>query len=275
MTLPEDQTRISIVTPSFNQGAFLEWTLRSVIEQKYPNLEYVVMDGGSTDPSPQILARYREHFKHFESAKDNGHADAVRRGFEHTSGEIMAYLNSDDLLAPGALHFVAGYFAAHPAIDCIYSHRVFIDAENAVTGYWILPPHSNWLMRRWDYIPQETCFWRRSLYEAVGGIDPSFTLFDYDLFVRFMERGRMARVNRFLGAFRQHPESITSRAGDVRRHPDSIRIRQQHDISLHHWHWIPERLLHDWIARRSRESREPRIGQNFNDFWAGRLSPGK
>ncbi|HLW77527.1 MAG TPA: glycosyltransferase family 2 protein [Bryobacteraceae bacterium] len=264
--------RISIVTPSFNQGAFLEWTLRSVIEQQYPNLEYVAMDGGSTDGSAEILERYRRHFTHFESAKDKGHADAVRRGFERTSGEIMAYLNSDDLLAPGALEFVAGYFAAHPTVDCVYSHRVFIDQRNIVTGYWILPPHSNWTMRRWDYIPQETCFWRRSLYQAAGGIDASFTLFDYDLFVRFMERGRMARADRFLGAFRRHPQSITSRAGDVRQHPDSIRVRRDHGISLRHWHWIPERLLHDWIERRSRAARQPGIGQDFDEWWGGRLA---
>ena len=86
----------------------------------------------------------------------------------------MAYLNSDDVLAPGALDFVARYFAAHPEVDAIYSHRIFIDENNLVTRYWILPPHHTWMMQRWDYIPQETCFWRRRIYDKVGGIDPSF-----------------------------------------------------------------------------------------------------
>src|SRR5947207_440621 len=93
--------RISVVTPSYQQGAFLEWTLRSVIMQHYPNLEYVIMDGASTDQSLDILRDYAQHFTHFESAKDKGHADAVARGFTHTTGDIFAFLNSDDVFAPG------------------------------------------------------------------------------------------------------------------------------------------------------------------------------
>lgn len=261
----------------------MEWTLRSVILQRYPNLEYVIMDGGSTDSTPDILKRYQHFFTHVESAKDSGHGDAVARGFQHTTGEILAFVNSDDLLAPGALEFAARYFAAHPEVDCVYSHRVFITADNTVESYWILPPHCNWAMRRWDYIPQETCFWRRSLYEAVGGIDPSFQWFglDYDLFVRFMERGRMRRVNRFLGAFRKHPESGTVRLGNIQQHPASIRIRREHHISLDHWHWAPERILYEWITWSSRRFAASGkvlpgalggVGYNYDQVWAGLLN---
>jgi glycosyltransferase involved in cell wall biosynthesis len=207
MVLP----KISIVTPSYNQGPFIEWTVRSVLLQRYPNLEYIVMDGGSKDQTREVLDSYAEWFAHYSSEKDKGQADAICRGFEKSTGEIMAYLNSDDMLAPGTLEFVARYFAEHPEVDAVYSHRCTVDDANKVIWYWILGRHSNWYMSRWDLIPQETCFWRRSLFERTGNIDPHFRFaMDYDLFVRFMQKGRMVRVNRFLGVFRKHSEAKTS-----------------------------------------------------------------
>ena len=203
--------KISIVTPSYNQAPFIGFTVRSVLLQRYPKLEYIAMDGGSTDGTHEVLAPYVDRFAHYVSERDKGQADAIRRGFERCTGEIMSYLNSDDMLAPGALHFIAGYFAEHPDVDAIYSHRVTVDEDNKVLHYWILPRHSDWYMTRWDLIPQETCFWRRSLFEKCGNIDPAFRFaMDYDLFVRFMQNGKMVRVNRFLGAFRQHGEAKTS-----------------------------------------------------------------
>lgn len=271
---------ISIVTPSFDQGRFLEWTLRSVLLQGFSKLEYVVMDGGSRDRTREILARFAPRLTHVESAPDGGQADAIVRGFAHTTGDIMAYLNSDDMLAPGALEFVAKFFGEHPRVDGLYSHRVFVDEDNLVGSYWILPPHSNWLMKRWDYIPQETCFWRRRIYEEAGGIDPSFQFaLDYDLFVRFMERGRMVRVNRFLGAFRKHADSKTAGLIDGNRHPEVVRVGRAHGIPQQHW--IPERILHEWMTRRSRRfaaSRTtlpgalPGTGYNYDRVWDGRLN---
>jgi glycosyltransferase involved in cell wall biosynthesis len=272
--------RISIVTPSYQQGEFLEWTIRSVLEQGYPNLEYVVMDGGSKDATREILARYKNQLAYWESAPDHGQADAVARGFEHTSGEIMAYLNSDDVLAPGALDFVARFFADHPEVDAIYSHRVFIDEENLVTRYWILPPHHSWMMERWDYIPQETCFWRRRIYDQAGGIDKSFQFaLDYDLFVRFMRHGRMERVNRFLGAFREHPSSKTTQQAGA--HPEVERIYQEHGIHLADWHRLPQLAQYELLDARSRKFAArgkilpgalPGIGYDYDLVWGGRLN---
>ncbi len=273
---------IAIVTPSYQHGRFLEWTIRSVILQDFPKLEYVVMDGGSTDQTSEILARYGRYFAHLESAKDNGQADAVARGFAHTSGEIMAYLNSDDVLAPGALDFVAQFFEQNPGVDALYSHRVFIDERNRVTGYWLLPPHRDWLMKRWDYIPQETCFWRRSMYEKAGGVDASFQFaLDYDLFVRMMERGKMARVDRFLGAFRQHASSKTARLIEGQVHSEVERVRRQHRIWMPRGHGLGELAVHRWIRRRSRKYRDsgeslpgalPGAGYDYDKVWGGRLS---
>src|SRR5260370_22921369 len=112
---------ISIVTPSFNQGAFIERTVRSVFGQRYPKLQYILMDGGSTDNTLEVLQPYRRHFYYFHSGADKGQADAIASGFDQASGEILAYLNSDDLLAPGTLHFVVDYFDQHPHINFIYS----------------------------------------------------------------------------------------------------------------------------------------------------------
>jgi glycosyltransferase involved in cell wall biosynthesis len=276
----ENPPRISIVTPSYQQGRFLEWTMRSVLEQGYPNLEYVVMDGGSKDGTAEILKRYKERLHYCESAPDEGQADAVVRGFEHTSGEIMAYLNSDDVLAPGALDFVARYLAAHPEVDAIYSHRVFIDQENIVTRYWILPPHHSWMMQRWDYIPQETCFWRRRIYETVGGIDKSFQFaLDYDLFVRFMREGRMERVNRFLGAFREHPSSKTTQQAGA--HPEVERVYKERGIHITDWHRIPQLAQYELLDVRSRRYAArgkilpgalAGVGYDYNLVWGGRLT---
>ena len=276
----QDSPKISIVTPSYQQGRFLEWTMRSVLEQGYPNLEYVVMDGGSKDGTKEILARYQNRLTYCESSPDEGQADAVARGFEHTTGDIMAYLNSDDLLAPGALDFAARYLTQHPEVDAIYSHRVYIDEENIVTRYWILPPHHRWMMERWDYIPQETCFWRRRIYEKVGGINKSYQFaLDYDLFVRFMKHGRMERVNRFLGAFREHPTSKTMNQEGA--HPEVTRVYKEHGIRVAHWHRLPQLAQYELLDVRSRRFAArgkilpgalAGIGYDYDLVWGGRLS---
>lgn len=207
MSLP----RISIVTPCYNHAQYIKWTVRSVLLQRYPNLEYIFMDGGSTDGTQDVVAPYRDRFAHFVSERDKGQSDAIHRGFQKATGDIMAYLNSDDMLAPGTLHYVAEFFERNPDVDFIYSHRCTVDSVNKALWYWILPRHNNYLMMRWDLIPQETAFWRRSLFEKAGNIDPQYRFaMDYDLFVRYMLDGKLKRVNRFLGAFRQHDAAKTS-----------------------------------------------------------------
>jgi glycosyltransferase involved in cell wall biosynthesis len=277
-----DPPSISIVTPSYQHGRFHEWTMRSVLLQKYPRLEYVVMDGGSTDETPQILKRYEGELAHVESAPDRGQADAVARGFTHTSGEIMAYLNSDDVLAPGALEFVGSFFAQHPRVDAIYSHRVFINEQNVADSYWILPRHRDWMMKRWDYIPQETCFWRRRIYDQAGGIDPSFQFaLDYDLFVRFMKLGRMERMNRFLGAFRRHAASKTATLTEGQVHPEVARVRKQYGIWFPRGHGLMELALSRWVNAGSRNYAAggsslpgalPGVGYDYDRVWKGELT---
>jgi glycosyltransferase involved in cell wall biosynthesis len=199
---------ISIVTPSFNQGHVLEETLRSVLDQGYPALQYVVQDGGSTDASVSILERYATRLFAWESARDGGQSAAINRGLRRTTGEIMAYLNSDDILLPGSLAYVADFFERHPDVDVVYGHRVLIDDAGAEVGRWVLPPHDDRVIAFADFIPQETMFWRRRAWEAVGGIDESFRFaMDWDLILRFRAAGMtFRRLPRFLGAFRVWPD---------------------------------------------------------------------
>ncbi|MGB8852827.1 MAG: glycosyltransferase [Pirellulales bacterium] len=205
---PAEPPVISIVTPSFNQGHVLEATLRSVLDQGYPALQYVVQDGGSTDASVAILERYSPQLFAWESARDGGQSAAINRGLRRTTGEIMAYLNSDDILLPGSLAYVADFFARHPDVDVIYGHRVLIDDTGAEVGRWVLPPHDDRVIAFADFIPQETMFWRRRAWEAVGGIDESFRFaMDWDLILRFRDAGMtFRRLPRFLGAFRVWPD---------------------------------------------------------------------
>jgi GT2 family glycosyltransferase len=211
---PRDAPTVSIVTPSYEQGRYLGRTIYSVVNQRYPRLEYVVQDGGSSDETREVLERFDAKLTRWTSEADDGQADAINRGFEHTSGEIMAYLNSDDLLLPGSLAYVASYFAAHPDVDAVYGNRILIDEHDRQIGSWVLPPHDDETLTVADYIPQETLFWRRGLWERAGGQIDSTLKFaiDWDLLLRFRDVGaRMVRLPRFLGAFRVHDEQKTGR----------------------------------------------------------------
>jgi glycosyltransferase involved in cell wall biosynthesis len=198
---------ITVVTPSYQQAAYLERTIRSVLDQRYPALEYIVVDGGSSDGTLDILRRYDGSLARWISEPDRGQADAIRKGFLQSSGEIMAYLNSDDLLLPNSLATVARFFAEHPEVDVAYGHRIIVDEADREINRWILPKHDPVVLTWIDWVPQETLFWRRSAWQAVGGIDPTFQFaLDWDLLLRFQAAGlRLARMNRFIGAFRFHP----------------------------------------------------------------------
>jgi ADP-heptose:LPS heptosyltransferase/GT2 family glycosyltransferase len=211
--------RIGVVTPSYGQEKFIERTLLSVLDQAYPRLVYAVQDGGSKDRSAAIIAAHAARLRHWESVRDKGQADAIHKGFTHLTphlgpDDVMAWLNSDDLLAPGALRFVGEYFAAHPEVDVIYGHRIIIDEEDRDVGRWIMPRHDPATLEWIDYVPQETMFWRKRAWDLAGGIDPSFQFaLDWDLLARFQQAGcRMVRVPYFLGAFRVHTEQKTSQA---------------------------------------------------------------
>jgi FkbM family methyltransferase len=225
-----DLPMISIVTPSLSQGLFIERTLQSVLEQDYPNLEYFVQDCCSTDETIGILKEYEDRLSGYQSCPDNGQSHAINLGFANTTGEIMAWLNSDDLLLPGSLAFIGDFFARHPKVDVIYGNRILVDENDLEIGRWILPGHDSEVLSWADYVPQETLFWRRSIWEKVGGqVDESFRFaMDWDLLIRFREAGaRFVHIPRFQGAFRVHIQQKTSSVINSVGNLEMNRIRQR------------------------------------------------
>jgi glycosyltransferase involved in cell wall biosynthesis len=216
---PSPAPSISVVTPSLNQGRFIRATLASVVGQGYPRLEYIVADGGSSDETLDVLADYSDRIDRLESAPDGGPAVAINRELGRAGGQILCWLNSDDILLPGALAHVARFFVAHPQVDLVYGYRVLIDERGDDIGLWTMPPHTRDALRWIDLVPQETAFWRRDLWRRVGGLDQGLEIaFDWDFFRRAEAAGaRIARLPRFLAAMRQH-RGQTTRA----REPESI-----------------------------------------------------
>ncbi|WP_438978914.1 glycosyltransferase [Polynucleobacter sp.] len=212
-TAPIKPVKISIITPSYQQGKFIERTVVSVLNQEYINLEYFIQDGGSSDNTIEVIKRYEKELSGWITEEDDGQSQAINLGFKNTSGEIMAWLNSDDLLLPNTLAIVAKYFHNNPKIDVIYGNRLIIDENDMEIGRWILPGHDGKVLSWADYVPQETMFWRRRIWEKVGGkVDESFRFaMDWDLLIRFRDAGaKFAHIPLFLGAFRVHDRQKTS-----------------------------------------------------------------
>jgi glycosyltransferase involved in cell wall biosynthesis len=206
--------RLSIMTPSFQQARFLRATMESVLNGTLDR-EYVVQDGGSKDGSLELIQTHASALSAWSSEPDNGQADAIAKGFAKTSGQpddVMAWINSDDFYLPGALGYVADYFAQHPDVDVIYGHRVLVDEDSQEIGRWFLPEHDDEVLKLNDFVPQETVFWRRRIWDKVGGIDTSFSFaMDWDLLLRFQAAGaKIVRVSYFLACFRIHSAQKTS-----------------------------------------------------------------
>lgn len=201
--------RISIVTPSYNQAAYLEETLRSVASQREYVHEYFVFDGGSDDGSLDIIKRYSNWIDHWVSEKDNGQGDAIRRGFEKATGDVLYWLNSDDVLVPGALKRIHELFDLLPDIDVLTGYAACIDEHSRIISMR-RGPHDSPTWLRFGYMRprQATCFFRRTAYEAAGGIDPAFhCVLDTELWYRLMETtDQWGHTGAFMAAFRLHSE---------------------------------------------------------------------
>ncbi|WP_449537876.1 glycosyltransferase family 2 protein [Ferdinandcohnia sp. Marseille-Q9671] len=198
--------KISIITPSFNQGEFLEQTILSVINQGYSNLEYIIIDGGSTDNSVDIIKKYKKYISYWVSEPDSGHADALNKGFTKSTGEIMAWINSDDILFPNTLDLISEIFRDNININWITGCPTLIDESGRVVSTKTVESWNRLkvLSGNYRWIQQESTFWRRNLWEKSGGyVNTNLKLaYDLDLWLRYFRYEKLYSINTLLGAFR-------------------------------------------------------------------------
>lgn len=198
---------ISIVTPSYNQAAYLEATLRSVLAQGMP-VEYLVVDGGSTDGSVDIIKKYADQLAWWVSEKDAGQADAINKGLRRASGEIVAWLNSDDIYLPGALRAAREAFAAHPKAGMVFGNVASIDAHGRTFNLQTFRPVALPDLMSFTIISQPAVFMRRSVLEQAGYLDPSYhLLLDHHLWIRMARLAPLVYLPQTLAAARYHAEA--------------------------------------------------------------------
>ncbi len=222
------QPLVTIITPSFNQGAFLEATIRSVLEQDYPALEYFVIDGGSSDSSLDIINQYADRLAGWVSEPDLGQTDAINKGFARASGEILAWLNSDDIYYPGAVREAVAYLQSHPEAAMVYGDASFLDEQGNEIGRFPARQTDYARLRRgYVHIPQQASFFRAELWREVGPLDTSFYFaMDYDLWVRLARKAPLVYLPRLWAGFRLH-ESAKTMAADDRCWPEMLRVHRR------------------------------------------------
>lgn len=239
--------------PTLNQAEFIERSIRSVLRQSQPRVAFVVVDGGSNDGTHAILEAYEDKLTEVVIEPGCSQSEALNIGFSKYTGKYACYLNSDDILLPGALErLVRELDQAGEKVLAVYGDRIFVDSHDLVFSAWKLPTHFSYLMRRWDYIPQEASMWKYDAMEALGGIDSGLDFaLDYDLFMRFMSCGKLKHVRADIGAFRVHERSKTHLyvAGSGRE--EVARVLQKYDVRMFPWDRIFGRILRLYIESRS------------------------
>ncbi|MBS4033328.1 MAG: glycosyltransferase [Ignavibacterium sp.] len=223
--------KISIVTPSFNQGQFLEESIRSVLLQNYPNLEYIIMDGGSTDNSVEIIKKYEQYLTYWTSGQDKGQADAIYKGFELATGQIIAYINSDDYYLPRAFEMVARKFVKKNAEFLIGSCYHIDNMSNIVRKYYGFSQNTKSLLINGMYFCQQSCFWSREAFFSVGGFDRKLHYcFDYDLFLRLTEKYSPITVLKTLAVYRRHPNTKSMKIKDIANYESKQLLTKYNNI---------------------------------------------
>lgn len=247
---------VSIITPSYNQARFLEGTIRSVIEQDYPHIEYILVDGGSTDGSQGIIQRYADRLAWWVSEPDKGQTDAINKGFARARGEILAWLNSDDTYLPHAVTQAVAFLQAHPEAGMVYGDANLIDEDGKVIGKFPARQTDYRRLRRgYVHIPQQASFFRANLWKQVGPLDPTFYFaMDYDLWVRLARIAPLRYYPRLWANFRLH-ETGKSVAADERCWPEMLRVHFREGGSWFSWLVLKAKLrplVYSWLPLRSR-----------------------
>jgi glycosyltransferase involved in cell wall biosynthesis len=201
-------TLISIVTPSFNQSAYLEQTMKSVLDQDYADIEYIVMDGGSTDGSIDIIKKYSSRLAFWTSERDRGQADAINNGTTHAHGEILAWLNSDDYYLPGAISSAVKIFEQNPDVVLIYGDMLAVNERGETINTLKYQQLTLEDLLCFQIIGQPAVFFRRAAFEKSGGLDTAFHfLLDHQLWIKIAQRGKILHVNQIWSAARYHAEA--------------------------------------------------------------------
>ena len=201
-------TLVSIVTPSFNQSAYLEHTIRSVLEQDYSNFEYIVIDGASTDGSVDIIKKYSSRLAYWVSEKDLGQADAINKGMSRAKGEIVAWLNSDDYYLPHAIKSAAAALEANPQVMMIYGNMLAVNQTSQTINQLRYRPLTLEDLLCFQIIGQPAVFMRRVAFEKAGGLDTSFHfMLDHQLWLKIAAQGPMVHVDETWSAARFHPQA--------------------------------------------------------------------
>jgi glycosyltransferase involved in cell wall biosynthesis len=214
--------KISIITPSFNQGQFIEETILSVLGQNYPNLEYIIIDGGSTDDTIEIIKKYEKHLHYWISEKDNGQSHAINKGFERASGAILCWLNSDDLYMPGCLFYVAEQINSYVKEGILFGNCLHFKTEDTgLTAYGSNVPSMfrESLLENHDFIIQPSSFWTKATWNAVGKLrEDIHYAFDWEWFLRAKKIGtRFYSTSKCLSMYRLHETHKTATGGNKRQ----------------------------------------------------------
>jgi hypothetical protein len=220
---------VTIVTPSYNQGHFIRQTIESVLAQDYPRIEYIVMDGGSTDETAAVVAEYASRVK-FVSERDRGQSHAINKGFAMAAGEVVSWINSDDVILPGAVRHAVQRFEANPQIGAVYGEGYLIDRDGAVKCRFPATEKFNlWkLIYASDYVLQQTVYFRRSVFEEIGFIDESLNWgMDWDVLIRIAKRYGLEYIPEYMGCLREYGEAKTF-SGGVRRFRELAQIMRRH-----------------------------------------------
>jgi glycosyltransferase involved in cell wall biosynthesis len=255
--MTEDLPCVSVVTPSYNQASFLEETILSVLGQEYPKLEYIIIDGGSTDGSVDIIRKHADHLTYWISEPDKGQSDAINKGLKRATGEILAWLNSDDCYYPGALRAVVDIFQRLPEIGLVFGSAMFVEEDGTPRSVYpgVDRSYFNKLQywRGWD-IPQPTLFFRRRVYDDFGGLDKSFRYaLDYEWLLRVSRTTRAYCSDEVLALYRLHEGSKTGSWQSSKHlfHRECARAVRKHapPNSTLYWRWLAARVSHEMRVR--------------------------
>lgn len=264
---------ISIVTPSYNQAPYIEETIQSVLAQDYPHIEYLIIDGGSTDDTIKIIKKFENKLSGWVSERDQGQTDAINKGFARARGDILAWINADDTYEPGAVTAAVNFLREYPEVGMVYGDCNFVDSSGNVIGKFNSAQTNYRLLRQgYTHIPQQTMFFRADLWKQVGPLDPSFFFaMDYDLWVRLAARAEIKYVPHTWANFRIHNSGKTLMA-DERCWPEMLKVHYRDGGSFFSiivakyylrklisplWNWRRRRMLNIQSAQRGGLRRRP------------------